>query len=34
MQRSEVLVTGIVIAHAQNNELICVNLHGIIVPDL
>jgi hypothetical protein len=34
MQRSEVVVTGIVIAHAQNNELSCVNLHGIIVPGL
>jgi hypothetical protein len=32
MQRSEVVVTGIVIAHTQNNELSCAILHGIIVP--
>jgi hypothetical protein len=32
MQRSKAVVTGIVIAHAQSDELICVIPHGLIVP--
>jgi hypothetical protein len=34
MQRRKILVTGIVIAHAQNDDLICAIPHGIIVPGL
>jgi hypothetical protein len=34
MQRRKAVVTGIVIAHAKNDELICAIHHGIIVPGL
>jgi len=34
MQRRKAVVTGIVIAHAQNDELLRAILHGIIVPGL
>ena len=32
MQRRKAVVTGIVIAHAQNDELLRAILHGLIVP--